>query len=49
MAGCLERGENILEELPAEGEKRLLALWRQIPETRQGRSDQPYSTLDQLR
>jgi len=45
----LSEVKQILDELPVEGEKRLLALWRQIPETRQGRNNQPYTPLDQLR
>jgi len=39
----------LIDELPPEGERRLLALWRQIPVSRAGRAGQPYSPLDQLR
>ncbi len=40
--------KQILDELPLEGE-RLIALWWQIPESRQGWGDQLYTPLDQLR
>jgi len=40
--------KQIISELPPEGSKRLLELWKQIPERRVGR-DQPLSPVDQLR
>ncbi len=39
----------LVKELPIQGDRRLLQLYRQIPETRQGRSGSEYSPLDQLR
>lgn len=41
--------KQILEELPQEGEKRLVELWRKMPQSRQGRSSQGFSPVDQLR
>jgi transposase-like protein len=41
--------QEIIDELPIDGERRLFQLWKQIPENRQGRKDEPYSPLDQLR
>jgi transposase-like protein len=40
--------KQIISELPPEGSKRLLELWKQIPDRRVGR-DQPLSPVDQLR
>jgi len=39
----------LVKELPIQGDRRLLQLWRQIPETRQGRNGSQLSPLDQLR
>lgn len=47
--GVLAEVKQLIEDLPAGGDKRLLALWRQIPATRQGHFDQPFSPLVQLR
>jgi transposase-like protein len=41
--------KQLVTDLPAQGDKRLLELYRQIPESRQGRMNEPYSPLDQLR
>jgi transposase-like protein/DNA-directed RNA polymerase subunit RPC12/RpoP len=41
--------KRLVTELPPDGDKRLLALWRKIPENRAGRSGQALSPLDQLR
>ncbi len=35
--GVIEETQTLIQELPIEGVRRLLQLWRQIPETRQGR------------
>jgi transposase-like protein len=45
----IEEAKTLVAELPFHGDRRLLQLWRQIPETRQGRSGSEYSPLDQLR
>jgi transposase-like protein len=45
----LEETKTILHELPVQGDRRLLELLRQVPETRQGRNGSEYSPLDQLR
>lgn len=45
----IEETKILIEELPIQGDRRLLELWRQIPETRQGRNGSDYSPLDQLR
>jgi transposase-like protein len=47
--GVIEEIKMIIAELPLHGDRRLLELWRQIPETRQGRNGSEYSPLDQLR
>lgn len=47
--GILEETQTILHELPVQGDRRLLELLRQVPETRQGRNGSAYSALDQLR
>jgi len=47
--GVVEETKAIVKELPIQGDRRLLALWRQIPETRQGRNGSELSPLDQLR
>jgi transposase-like protein len=39
----------IINELPADGDKQLLALWKNIKESRKGRMDQPLSAVDELR
>lgn len=41
--------KRLIAELPPDGDKRLVALWKKIPENRAGRKDQPLSPLDQLR
>ena len=41
--------KTIVDELPLHGDRRLLELVRQVPETRQGRNGSEYSALDQLR
>jgi len=41
--------KTIVHELPLQGDRRLLELVRQVPETRQGRNGSEYSALDQLR
>jgi transposase-like protein len=45
----IEETKSLIQELPIEGDRRLLQLWRQIPETRQGRNGSELSPLDQLR
>jgi len=45
----VEETKTLVKELPLHGDRRLLELWRQIPETRQGRSGSELSPLDQLR
>jgi transposase-like protein len=47
--GVVEEVKQLIADLPAEGDKRLLELWRQIPERRAGRQNEPHSPLDQLR
>jgi len=46
--GILQEAGQILQELPVEGSRRLLELWKQIDEPRSGR-DQPNSPVDKLR
>jgi transposase-like protein len=46
-AWVLDEVKQLLAELPVEGGKRLLELWKQIPERRG--QDQPFSALDHLR
>ena len=41
--------KRLIAELPLDGDKRLVALWRKIPENRAGRGGQPLTPLDQLR
>lgn len=45
----VEETKAIVTELPLKGDRRLLELWRQIPENRQGRIGSEFSPLDQLR
>jgi transposase-like protein len=45
----VEETKALVDELPVQGDRRLLALWRQIPQTRQGRNGSELSPLDQLR
>lgn len=45
----VEETKTIIAELPLHGDRRLLELCRQIPETRQGRNGSEYTPLDQLR
>jgi transposase-like protein len=47
--GVVEEAKAIVKELPIQGDRRLLELWRQIPESRQGRNGSERSPLDQLR
>jgi hypothetical protein len=47
--GVIEETKTLIEELPIQGDRRLVELWRQIPETRQGRKGSELSPLDQLR
>lgn len=47
--GVVEETSSIVKELPVRGDRRLLELWRTIPESRQGRSGSEFSPLDQLR
>lgn len=47
--GVVDEVGQILADLPRDGERRLWSLWKQIPESRMGRRDQPLSPLDQLR
>lgn len=41
--------KQLIAELPPDGDKRLVALWKKIPKNRSGGCDQPNSALDQLR
>jgi transposase-like protein len=45
----VEETQTMVKELPIQGDRRLLQLWRQIPATRQGRNGSELSPLDQLR
>jgi transposase-like protein len=45
----IEETKTLIQELPIQGDRRLLELWRQIPETRQGRNGSESSPLDKLR
>jgi transposase len=47
--GVLEEIKTLLSELPPAGSKRLLELWKQIPQGRQGRMEEQFTPLDQLR
>jgi transposase-like protein len=47
--GMVEAVRQVIQELPIEGDKRLLALWRQLPPTHMGRLGSEYTPLDQLR
>jgi len=47
--GVVEETSCIVKDLPVRGDRRLLELWRTIPESRQGRSGSEFSPLDQLR
>lgn len=44
----IDEVKQLMQDLPPTGSRRLLELWKQIPEKRVGR-DQPLSPLDQLR
>lgn len=48
-APLIEETQTLVKDLPIQGDRRLLQLWRLIPETRQGRNGAEYSPLDQLR
>jgi transposase-like protein len=41
--------KTVLKELPIEGDKRLLDLWRQLPPSHMGRVGSEYAPVDQLR
>jgi transposase-like protein len=45
----IEETRTLIQGLPIQGDRRLVELWRQIPETRQGRKGSDLSPLDQLR
>lgn len=45
----IEETRTLIQELPIQGDRRLLELWRQIPVTRQGRNGSESSPLDKLR
>jgi len=45
----VEEAKAIVKELPIQGDRRLLELWHQFPETRQGRNASELSPLNQLR
>jgi transposase-like protein len=45
----IDEVKTLIAELPPEGSKRLWELWKQIPQGRSGRREQPLSALDQLR
>ena len=45
----VEETKTLVKELPIQGDRRLLQLWRLIPQTRQGRNGSELSPLDQLR
>ena len=47
--GVIEETKTLIEELPIQGDRRLVELWRKIPETRQGRKGSDLSPLDRLR
>jgi len=46
---AVEEVARLIDELPPEGEKRLVEVARQLPVRRAGRRDQPWSPLEQLR
>jgi hypothetical protein len=39
----------LLQDLPIEGDQRLVVLLRQLPPSQMGRADSPYTPLEQLR
>jgi transposase-like protein len=45
----IQEVKRLIDELPLQGDKRLLELWRQVPANRQGRKYQSHSPLEQLR
>lgn len=45
----IEEVQHLIAELPIEGEKRLVQLWRKIPENRARREQRALTPLDQLR
>jgi len=45
----VEETKTLVKELPIQGDRRLLQLWRLIPQTRQGRNGSELTPLDQLR
>jgi transposase-like protein len=47
--GMAAEVDQLLQELPPEGDKRLVALLRQLPPSQMGRSDSQYTPLEQLR
>ena len=48
-AWVVDETQTLVHELPIGGDRRILQLWRQIPESRQGRNGSEFSPLDQLR
>jgi transposase-like protein len=47
--GVVEEVHQLLKDLPAEGDKRLVALSRQLPPSKMGKEGSQYTPLDQLR
>lgn len=47
--GRLVEIRRIVSELPVDGDKQLVQLWKQIQASRKGRRDQPLSAVDELR
>jgi transposase-like protein len=45
----VEEINQLIQELPIEGDKRLIALWRRLPPSQMGRKGSEYTSLDQLR
>jgi len=45
----LDEIKQLVQDLPVEGDKRLMQIYRQIPVNRKGRSEQPLTALEQLR
>ena len=47
--GAIAEVKQLVQELPARGDKHLVELRRQIPESRQERREEPHTPLDQMR
>jgi transposase-like protein len=47
--GVIEETKQLIKDMPVQGDRRLLQLWRQIPESRQGHRGGELSPLEQLR